>query len=339
MVVGGNGVVRRTTNNGQNWSVRSSGVTNTLYDIVFTDANTATVVGANGTIIQTSNAGLNWTRRNTGLGNTLYGVSFADTANGLAVGESGIMLRTTDGGTTWAVAPSCTRQTLRSVVFIDINTATVVGDNGAILRMEASGIAPSAPALVSPANGATLVSLLPTLTWNAADSATTYRVQVASDPNFSSLVVDTSDVFTTSIDVVDRLAERTLHFWRVNATNNFGTSDWSSTWFFTTGTVAVAERNEDLPREFSLSQNYPNPFNPTTSIVYTLPQSAHVELKVFNALGHEVLVLVNEKKPAGSHALVVDASKLESGVYLYRLRAQSRLSGTFVATRKFVVMK
>ncbi len=85
---------------------------------------------------------------------------------------------------------------------------------------------------------------------------------------------------------------------------------------------------------FALGQNYPNPFNPSTTIRYDLPQSSMVRLSVFDILGHEISVLVNERKDAGSYEVKFDGSGLSSGVYFYRLQA-----GAFVQTRKLLLMK
>jgi hypothetical protein len=112
------------------------------------------------------------------------------------------------------------------------------------------------------------------------------------------------------------------------------------------GPVAVdgAQPDEFLPRNFSLSQNHPNPFrsaatsrvagNPATFIVYSLPQPSQVELKVYDVLGHEVRVLVNDRKPAGGHRVQFDGQGLPGGLYFYRLRA-----GEFVATRKMLIVR
>lgn len=76
-----------------------------------------------------------------------------------------------------------------------------------------------------------------------------------------------------------------------------------------------------IPMEVTLSQNYPNPFNPSTSISFGIPENTHVSLRVFNVHGRVVSELVNEDKQAGSYSVSFDASKLPSGVYLYRLEA------------------
>jgi hypothetical protein len=94
--------------------------------------------------------------------------------------------------------------------------------------------------------------------------------------------------------------------------------------------------NPDLknPSGFSLHQNYPNPFNPRTEIGFDLPKSSEVTLKIYNVIGEEVTTLVSERLTAGSYSYEWDASKLASGVYLYRLQA-----GNYVETRKMVLMK
>ncbi|MFZ4620755.1 MAG: T9SS type A sorting domain-containing protein [Bacteroidota bacterium] len=90
----------------------------------------------------------------------------------------------------------------------------------------------------------------------------------------------------------------------------------------------------DTPRSYRLQQNYPNPFNPATTIVYQLPVSGNVTLKVFDVIGREVLVLVNDVRSAGVYSAMVDGSKLTSGVYFYRIE-----SGNFRQTKKMILLK
>ncbi len=92
--------------------------------------------------------------------------------------------------------------------------------------------------------------------------------------------------------------------------------------------------DNNLPKEFSLSQNYPNPFNPTTSISYSLPQDVKVKLTVYDMLGREVTVLVNELKSAGTYKVSLEGHSLASGIYVYRLEA-----GTRTFTRKMTLLK
>jgi agmatine deiminase len=89
-----------------------------------------------------------------------------------------------------------------------------------------------------------------------------------------------------------------------------------------------------MPRATVLSQNYPNPFNPFTTISFAIPDASPVRLSVYDVLGREVSVLVNEKKPAGSFEATFDASALASGVYVYRL-----VAGSSVLTRKMILLR
>ena len=88
------------------------------------------------------------------------------------------------------------------------------------------------------------------------------------------------------------------------------------------------------PTTLQLSQNYPNPFNPTTQIAYQLPDASNVRLSIFNLLGQEVEVLVNERKEAGSYTASWNAGNLSSGVYMYRLEV-----GSNVITKRMTLIK
>ena len=88
------------------------------------------------------------------------------------------------------------------------------------------------------------------------------------------------------------------------------------------------------PKQYALQTNYPNPFNPVTTIAYSLPKESNVSLFVYDLLGKQVAAVVNGKQPAGDYSVAFDASRLASGVYMYRLQA-----GSFVQTKKMVLMK
>ncbi len=89
-----------------------------------------------------------------------------------------------------------------------------------------------------------------------------------------------------------------------------------------------------FPTEFAFEQNYPNPFNPSTKIKYSIQENSFVNLKVFDVLGREVAILVNEQQKAGYYEVNFNASYLKSGVYFYKINA-----GSFVETKKMVLLK
>ncbi|MCZ2267237.1 MAG: T9SS type A sorting domain-containing protein [Ignavibacteriales bacterium] len=90
----------------------------------------------------------------------------------------------------------------------------------------------------------------------------------------------------------------------------------------------------EQPFVFTLDQNYPNPFNPVTSIQYAIANKQFVKLIVYDVLGNEIAVLVNEEKPAGKYEVSWNASNLASGVYIYRLQ-----SGLFVSSKKMMLLR
>ncbi len=124
--------------------------------------------------------------------------------------------------------------------------------------------------------------------------------------------------------------------WKANQQAN----DWQTinNWMTTGNAEGIINSNEsspDTPRGFRLDQNYPNPFNPTTNISYTVPATGKISLKVFNSLGQQVAVLFDGIQSAGTHELTFDAATLSSGIYYYRLEAESGVS----LTRKLTLIK
>ena len=90
-----------------------------------------------------------------------------------------------------------------------------------------------------------------------------------------------------------------------------------------------------LAENFSLNQNYPNPFNPTTNIVFSIPTQENVSLKVYDILGNEVAVLLNnERLSAGKYKADFNGSNLSSGIYYYTIKANN-----FSDTKKMLLVK
>jgi hypothetical protein len=93
-------------------------------------------------------------------------------------------------------------------------------------------------------------------------------------------------------------------------------------------------QNKTLPRAYELSQNYPNPFNPSTTINYSLPEATLVKIVVFDVLGREVKILLNEYSPAGNHQITFNASEFSSGIYFYKI-----ITEHFSAYKKMILIK
>jgi hypothetical protein len=193
--------------------------------------------------------------------------------------------------------------------------------------------APGVPFLTAPEDDDQAVPLEATLTWSAAFGATSYDVQLASDPTFSVIIVDSSGVSATSLDA-GGLAPGTTYFWRVRAMNAAGTSPYSSTFSFTTLVTVAADDEAELPVRFMLEQNYPNPFNPSTVIAFSLPQAEHVRLDVYDVFGRRIMTVIEGPMNAGRHEIRLNAEDLASGAYIYRIDAGlSQASRTMMLIR------
>ncbi len=167
-------------------------------------------------------------------------------------------------------------------------------------------------------------------------------------------------IFNSSMSLIDSVKYNDKYPWPLEANgkgytlalkdpslSNIAPLNWKASLHGTPGednnivTGIDDNKNENIPAEFSLEQNYPNPFNPSTTIRYSVGQTIHTSIKVYNVLGEEVAVLVDEVKPAGTYQISFNAANvnnsgrsLASGVYFYKINA-----GNFSQTKKFILMK
>ncbi len=99
------------------------------------------------------------------------------------------------------------------------------------------------------------------------------------------------------------------------------------------------QTNTSIPNAFTLYQNYPNPFNPSTEIKYSVPAVSIVKLSIYNTLGQEVAILVNEQMQPGNYSIQWNASRMSSGLYFTRLSAQTGTRQPFLQTHKMLLIK
>ena len=154
------------------------------------------------------------------------------------------------------------------------------------------------------------------LHWAPIMEATGYRLQISTSPDFTALAVDRLLDTKARAFTGETLAPGLYHI-RVQALREEAAGEWAVT------TLEVAA---EVPETFLLAQNYPNPFNPTTHIRFALPEAGHVRLTVYDLLGREVAVLLNERRTAGYYEVAWEArgragEALSSGVYVYVITA------------------
>lgn len=193
---------------------------------------------------------------------------------------------------------------------------------------------PTTPLLVYPLNNTGEIPRDTTLIWNASQTAVSYDLMLARGADFapSTLILNESGLLDTVFHV-SALQLNTFHFWKVRANNSFGTSNWSAVWRFKT-TITSIDDETSLPTEYALDQNYPNPFNPVTNFRFKIPESGLTSFKIYNLLGQEVAVILEDFMNPGSYDVQFDATGLASGIYLYRIRVND-----YSASKKMILMK
>jgi hypothetical protein len=98
--------------------------------------------------------------------------------------------------------------------------------------------------------------------------------------------------------------------------------------------VNVDENQINIPIEYRLYQNYPNPFNPDTKIEFQLPETAFVNLIVYNILGEKIVELIKERLNAGHYEFIFKGDQLPSGTYIYSLQTEN-----YKESRKMILLK
>ncbi len=137
--VGNAGVVMRTSDGADSWTVQQSGTAN-LLGVHFADASIGYAVGAGGRIIKTTDGGTTWVPLTSGTTSALNGVWFTSPTTGVAVGAGGLIRRTTDGGATWTTITAGTTQALYAVQFSGPSVGWAVGNGGVIRKTTDGGV-------------------------------------------------------------------------------------------------------------------------------------------------------------------------------------------------------
>lgn len=325
-------LVAKTTDGGETWSALMNDVyatTNHCYGVYFIDENKGFVVGQTATntdvIYRTTNGGASWDTIAKNIGqNAWRAIKFVNNQDGIIVGSKLKALYTNDGGNTWNFATfnnvpsSLASAELRDVAFINDSVAIAVG-NKIIVRTTDKG-----------------------KTWSYVDSTTTLLYAVSfhnSGVGYavgSGLVLKSTDGGLTWSNVYDPNIIKTASIYSV-AVDSAG-YPWigcAYSYIYTTAPITSVGGNKQLPFDYYLAQNYPNPFNPSTTIEFTVPERSIVTIKIYNLLGQEVAVLVNEQTyEPGTHKINFSPNNLPSGIYFYQIKAND-----FIQTRKMVYIK
>jgi hypothetical protein len=351
------GGVYLLTNNGTNWTEVDSGLTNTQIAALAACGDNI-FAGTRSGVFRSTNNGINWTAIDSGLTNngpipTIYSLSILPNgkcSTNLFAGTWNGVYQSTNNGTSWNAINSG----------LPINTpiyALAILPNGKgdtnLFAGTIHGVWQHPFSQWTPTISLNQYSIefgSPPSTWKQTKTAT-LKITCGS---LAQLIIDSVYTMTkwfVVASVQDTIAEGDTVSLLISFTpDSLSVPQYYDTLFIISNSIyslikvplrgiieipiSVSQSGSDIPNIFGLSQNYPNPFNPTTIINYQLPVSNFVTLKVYNILGREVEILVNEKKNAGNYSIAFNAAKLSSGVYFYRLQA-----GSFTETKKLILLR
>jgi photosystem II stability/assembly factor-like uncharacterized protein len=333
-VVGNSGTILRTNDGGANWFPQNSGTIRNLNSVCSVccvpPTSTDTIlwaVGDLGTILKTTNGGVDWFAQDSRATENLNEVFCWDEDSAIVVGDFGIVRRTTDGGVNWDSVSIYGGETkggtnLNSVFFVNSSAGWIGAEFGVVLRSTNGGTEWSIQLSATPENLNSIYFISPDSGAAVGDNGAI----IGSTDGGHNWFTDTSLANITTGNLYDVFAipsEETG--WVVGDSGIIRIS---------TTPVSIEPSNQYLPETYSLSQNYPNPFNPSTTIEFSLPQTSHVTLRVYNMVGEEVATLVSGELPVGTHATQWNATDVASGIYFYRLHA-----GDFIDTKKLLLLK
>jgi len=146
-----------------------------------------------------------------------------------------------------------------------------------------------------------------------------------------------NSIADTAFEYLDNgsLQLSTTYQWLITVFDGLVYITSTDTFSFTTPDPnGIDDIDNAIPKEFALRQNYPNPFNPTTTIEYDLPKSSQVKIEIYNLLGKRVITILDDYKNAGSYKLKIDSNNLASGVYFYRIQAD-----TYTNSKKMILLR
>ena len=326
--------VLTTSNGGINWNSKYLSIGEVFVNSFhFVDTLNGFALGSPGIFHRTTDGGLNWRPVNldssVASGFPPFTIKFYTPQYGYACGgffdRIGVVWRTTDGGENWiTVVDTLTSEPLYDLQIFDSLHVIAMGgdpeygasqvvttDGGDTWEYTSLGIL-----------GFTRDIGFRTATEGWAPLGAQQKLLYTSDSGVNWNIFDTPD--STSI----------THICFPDSLHGFGVGYNGNIIKYVYQKPSSVQPEPGKISSFYLAQNYPNPFNPSTMIKYSIPEDGFVKLAVYNMLGEEVAAIVNTTQKAGRYEVNFNASKLSSGVYVYRIEAAN-----FTTSKKLMLLK
>jgi len=322
-------ILLKSTNGGQNWI----GKAYRDDTILFIDSLIGWMVGKPHALVKTTNGGLSWEQAD--IDTSLFAffpvlnITFFNSQYGYACGGAidgaGVVWSTTNGGDNWFADPSdAPPDPINQVHTFD--SLSVIGIGGdreifgvGVIRTFDGGLFWEFEDINIPGVGFTLDFRNDYEAWSTLGVNLIYSL----DAGATWTQISSPD----SSDIGDIIFPDSLHGFAVGKQGvilkyNLPIVD------------DVSDYDDIVPKSFELYQNYPNPFNPSTAILFSVPVTSYITLKVYDVLGNEITTLINGQKEAGRYQVQFNAANLVSGIYIYRI-----VTGDFISSKKLILMK
>jgi photosystem II stability/assembly factor-like uncharacterized protein len=341
-IVGDKGKIFRTDNAWNDWTDISIPDYFHLNDVAFNDYERGVIVGTKEVRIDgrryflpsiqtTINGGSSWTEIKFDFKGKLNSVAYFTEKDIWAVGDEGSVFKSTDYGHNWSKETMDLTSNLNSIRICPDHTAMIAGDLGVFLYSYDLGelwIRIPMPEYYN-------ITSACFREYREIITAGTKEVRIDGKrynmATILSLAPGERQWKWKEEFCVTEGSYNSISFCKSNIALAVG--DAGVIAHFNTLTSADVKVNS-LHDNFQFEQNYPNPFNPTTFISFSIPHAAFITLIVYDILGNEVANLVNDYKDAGNYKLNFDASKLSSGIYIYRLQANN-----FTNSKRMMLLK
>lgn len=327
--------ILHTTNSGVYW-IKSyyPDTTVILSTIFFTDQFTGFVSGYNGEIYRTTNGGANWKTTYIDTTSCLYlfpkhDILFINSQTGFVCGGvldlQGVFIKTTDAGSNW-FSMCISAEPMNEIADLGGGRVAVMGgdyDLGSIFAVSSNYGSNWQYEPTGCFGNATSFSFrTPAEVWAALSFSGTLAVNLDSMKPGSQW---------QCINTPGNIPINSIKF--LSPTVGFAFGEQGKIYKYNQNVIGI-QNSQLSPGDFSLEQNYPNPFNPTTHFGFRIARFGLVRLTVYDVLGKEAAILVDQQLQPGKYEVEWNAESYPSGVYFYELTA-----GKYTETRKMVISK
>jgi photosystem II stability/assembly factor-like uncharacterized protein len=312
----------KTTDRGILWEEKSvNGIDSLLFAgefhrIFFISSNVGWALNKK-YVIKTTDGGESWQSQLNSGGLSLTGIYFSDLLNGWVTrsGFTAKPYKTIDGGDTWIVQTNITLTNTNDVFFND-------SLNGFISRNNE---------LYRTTDGGLTWTLTPGVTAGAGIFSNKISGQIFLAGGRSYQSTDSGETWNEVMELYNR-GVRFISL--LNFNEGYAVGETDLILHYKDSVVDVGNSVPNIPNEYCLYQNYPNPFNPDTKIEFQLPETAFVNLIVYNILGEKIVELIKERLNAGHYEFIFKGDQLPSGTYIYSLQTEN-----YKESRKMILLK